>query len=54
LVNWVNHKPMVTLHLKKDEVARVLRDQNLSLNKMKFEVEMNKLYWKNSQDYKHW
>jgi DNA polymerase/3'-5' exonuclease PolX len=31
---------MVTLHLKKDEVARGLRDQNMSLNKMKFEVEM--------------
>jgi hypothetical protein len=53
MVNWINHKPMVTLHLKKDEVARGLRVQNLSLNKIKFKVEMNKLYWKYSQDYKH-
>ena len=44
---------MVTLHLKKDEVARGQRDQILSLDKIKFEVELDKLYWKNSQDYKY-
>ena len=41
---------MVALHLKKDEVAR---DQIFSLDKIKFEVELDKLYWKNSQDYKY-
>ena len=44
---------MVTLHLKKDEVARGQRDQIFSLDNIKFEVELDKLYWKNSQDYKY-
>jgi hypothetical protein len=44
---------MVILHLKKDEIARGQRDQNLRLNKIKFEVELDKLYWKNSQDHKY-
>jgi hypothetical protein len=39
---------MVTLHLKKDVVARGRRDKILSLDKIKFEVELDKLYWKNS------
>jgi hypothetical protein len=43
---------MVTIHLKKDEVARGQRDQSLSLNKVKFEVELDNLHWKNSQEYK--
>jgi len=44
---------MVTLHLKKYEVARGQRDQIFSLDKIKFEVELDKLYWKNSQDQKY-
>jgi hypothetical protein len=39
---------------KEDVVARGQKDQNLSLNKIKVEVELDNLYWKNSQDYKHW
>ena len=35
---------MVTLHLKKDEVARGQRDKILGLDKIKFEVELDKLY----------
>jgi hypothetical protein len=44
LFNWRNNKPLVTLHLKKDGVARGQRDQNLSLNKIKVEIELDKLY----------
>ena len=44
---------MVSLYLKKDEVARGQKDQILCLDKIKFEVELDKLYWKNSQDYKY-
>ena len=36
---------MITLHLKKDKVARGQRDKkNMRLNKIKFEVELDKLY----------
>ena len=35
---------MVTLHLKKDEVAKGQRDQILSWDEIKFEVELDKLY----------
>jgi hypothetical protein len=31
---------MVTLHLRKDEVARSQRDKILRLDKIKFEVEL--------------
>jgi hypothetical protein len=34
-------------------IARGQRDQKLSLNKIKVEVELDKLYWKSLQDYKH-
>jgi hypothetical protein len=43
---------MVALHLKKDVVARGQKDKILSLDKIKFEVKLDKLYWKNSKDYK--
>ena len=35
---------MVTFHLKKDEVARGQRNKILSLDKIKFEVKLDKLY----------